>query len=76
MSIDSADFIEGLLDEQARRNSAFLSQPGANDLVKDIAGPYPPETVGFSETVSETVSHGPHKWDDGQTAWNFWSWDT
>jgi hypothetical protein len=79
MGIDANDLVEGLMDEQARRNALFNDQPDINNLIQDlVAIPATPgsEVVGQTELIATSVTHGIHKWDDGQTAWGFWSWDT
>lgn len=77
MSIDANDLVEGLMDEQARRNTALVDQPDVNAVVEDLYATYPVETIGMqADTLTTTVTTLTHKWDDNQTAWNFWSWDT
>lgn len=79
MSIDANDLVEGLIDEQARRNAAFQNQPDVNAVVEDIFALTPVETVGFTETVTPVSTNRPHHWDDtpgSNTVWGFWSWDT
>lgn len=78
MGLDAADLVEGLLDEQARRNALFNDQPDINSIITDavsipaIAGT---EVVGMqADALATSVSHPPHNWDDGQTPWDFFSW--
>lgn len=67
------DWIDNLLDEQARRNAAFQAQV---DTVTDVA--QVPQTgyenIGFTESMTTTNTHGPHKWGDSQTSYGFWQW--
>lgn len=79
MSIDASNFVDAALTEQARRNAAFQDQPDVNDLINDFTSPDSLETIGMQGDtigVSTTSTAATHKWDDGQTAWGFWSWDT
>ena len=75
MSIDVTDLVDNLLDEQARLNSA-VDDGDMNNAVTDsnvLGG----DAVGFTgaETVTATSTGSPpHKWDDGQTQWNFAAW--
>jgi hypothetical protein len=76
MSLDASDFIDNLLDEQARFNSAVDDGDIAN-LVADfqtLSG----ELIGMvSEAVAATATAPPHKWDDpvtNNTLYGFFSW--
>lgn len=74
MSLDGADFIDNLLDEQARLNSMADDGDVAN-LVADfqtIAG----ELVGFiTEVLTTTGTNPPHNWNQGaNTLYGFFSW--
>lgn len=75
MSLDAGDFIDNLLDEQARLNSIADDGDIAN-LVADfqtLSG----ELVGFTgaETVTPTGLTLPHNWDQGaNTVYGFFSW--
>lgn len=76
MALDSGDFIDNLLDEQARLNSLADDGDIAN-LVADfqiISG----ELVGMqAETVTPSATNPPHKWNDTpgtNTVYGFFSW--
>lgn len=75
MSIDASDLIDGLLNEQARVNSA-VDDGDVNDLVADFQA-LSGEVVGLNgaETVTgTTMGHPPHNWGDGQSPWGYFSW--
>lgn len=80
MALDANDLVESLMDEQARRNALFTDQPDQNAVVEDIVEVFPAESIGMqADTLSTTVTHTPHNWDDtpgSNTVWDFWSWDT
>lgn len=73
--LDASDFIDNLLDEQARFNSAVDDGDIAN-LVADfqtVSG----ELVGLTgaESVGTTTYTLPHNWDQGvNTLYGFFSW--
>ena len=73
MSLDATDLVDGLLNEQARVNSA-LDAGDINQLVADFQG-VSGETVGMTESLSTTVTgNPPHNWGDGQSQWGYFSW--
>ncbi len=64
-----------MLTEQARVNQA-VDDGDVNNLISDFQG-VAGELVGLTgaETVAATtVGNPPHKWDDAQTAWNYFTW--
>lgn len=71
MSLDASDFVDNVLDEQARRNAAF-AQPDIDQAVEDFQSATDP--VGLVETLNRSATTGPHKWGDNQTAYGFWQW--
>lgn len=72
MSIDANDWIDDILDEQARRNSAFVDQPDIDQAVEDYQSVT--ETVGLVETLNRTTYAAPHVWGNAGTIWGFWGW--
>jgi hypothetical protein len=73
MAINSSDFIDDLLDHQARVNSA-TDGGDINTLVEDFWALMPPDPIGASEATSQTVYTRPHTWGDGQSFWGFEQW--
>jgi hypothetical protein len=73
LSLDAADFVDSMLTEQARLNSA-ADDGDVNSLVADfqnVSG----EKLGLAETITPSnVGVPPHKWDDAQSPWGYWRW--
>jgi hypothetical protein len=75
MSQDASDFIDDILDEQARRNAAFVEQPDIDATVEDFQNipPIGNELIDFgSETVTATAQAKPFVW--GTFVWGFSTW--
>lgn len=72
MSIDSNDLVGQFLDEQSRINNA-VDDGDINSLVVDNPGLA--DNLGSStDAITTSTSTPPHLWDDGQSAWGFFSW--
>ncbi len=72
MSIDSSDLVGQFLDEQSRINNA-VDDGDINSLVVDNPGLA--DNLGSStDAITTSATTPPHKWDDGQSAWGFFSW--
>jgi hypothetical protein len=75
MSVDAGDFVDNILDEQARRNAAFVDQPDSDDTVEDFQNvpAIGNELMGFgTETVTATAQTTPFVW--GTFVWGFSTW--
>jgi hypothetical protein len=73
MAINSGDFVDGLLDHQARVNFA-MDSGDINTLVEDYAPVNDPVGVGSTEAITKTTYTAPHHWGDGHSFWGFVQW--
>jgi hypothetical protein len=73
MSINAGDFIDDLLDHQARVN--FATDSGdINTLVEDLWTLMPADPIGGTEVLNTTTYASPHHWGDGVSFWGFVQW--
>jgi hypothetical protein len=73
MALDASDLIDGLVNEQARLNSA-VDAGDINNLVADFSA-LSGETIGFqSDSIATVAMTTPHTWNDGVSEWNFFQW--